>query len=79
MSRLSKSLMSMMAIGGLMSMELNRDLERNRRRQLKPQEPKRIGYDHKERTPEEKRTKYWHKLKIKERRKRKGCRKGGRI
>lgn len=46
--------------------------------------PKRVGtakkgYEHKERTPEEKRAKYLHKLKIKERRQRKGCRKGGRI
>ena len=79
MSRLSKKLMSMMAIGGLISMELNEELGGDRRRHLKPQEPKRIGYDHKELTPEEKRAKYWHKLKIKERRKRKDCRKGGRI
>lgn len=79
MSKLHRSLMSIMAIGGLMSMELNGELERDRRRHLKPSEPKRVGYDHKEHTPEEKRAKYHHKQKIKERRKRKGCRKGGRI
>ncbi len=41
--------------------------------------PKVVGYDHKEHTPEEKFKKWCHRQKIKERRKRKGCRKGGRI
>lgn len=45
----------------------------------RPSKPKVVGYDHKERTPEEKFKKWCHKQKIKERRKRKGCRKGGRI
>ena len=45
----------------------------------KPQEPKRVGYDHKTHTSEEKFKKWCHKQKIKERRQRKHCRKGGRI
>lgn len=77
MSR-NKALMGLLL--PMMSLGMMADLSAPRREtHYKPSKPKVIGYDHKERTPEEKRAKYLHKLKIKERRQRKGCRKGGRI
>ena len=49
------------------------------RKRHKVSEQKIVGYDHKTHTPEEKFKKWCHKQKIKERRQRKHCRKGGRI
>lgn len=73
-----KALMS--ALLPIMSLGIMADLSAPyRETNYRPSKPKVVGYNHKERTPEEKFKKYCHKLKIKERRKRKGCRKGGRI
>ena len=76
MSR-NKALMA--ALLPIMSLGMMTGLSSHRKVHYEPNKPKVVGYDHKEHTPEEKRAKYLHKQKIKERRKRKGCRKGGRI
>ena len=49
------------------------------RKHHKPSEPKAVGYDHRKHTHYENAMKKEHKQKIKERRQRKHCRKGGRI
>ena len=79
MSRVSRSLLNMMAIGGMMSMQMNGEFERDRRRNPKISKPKVVGYDHKIRNEHELSERRIKKRKFREKRQRKGCRKGGKI
>lgn len=79
MSKMSRSLLSIVAMSSLLGMQTNCEIARERKYPYKPKPPKKVGYEHKTRSEFELEERRKRKHDFKAKRKRKGCRKGGKI